>query len=204
MPVDEGLRLEEPDAKRQRPDLAGIKGDFEVPGEEWEFVLPGTSTYKAAGAAQGQALEAQEAASAVEQEEYVDDVYGTQLRAGEKNQTARARLDKEQRGLQTSISQRIKVTRPDRTTGHDWLVCREVKAAKRPGEQLKASELFSSMPPLEAIKTLCSLCMLLGLSPKGKPLKLALWDISRAHLSGDAQRDLYVDLPPEDSRHPDD
>eukprot|EP00971_Amphidinium_carterae_P296889 5897791-Amphidinium_carterae.1 len=39
------------------------------------------------------------------------------------------------------------------------LVCREVKKAKRPGEQLKASELFSSMPPLEAVKTLCSLCM---------------------------------------------
>eukprot|EP00971_Amphidinium_carterae_P149136 2956997-Amphidinium_carterae.1 len=57
------------------------------------------------------------------------------------------------------------------------------------------------MPPLEAIKTLCSLCMTLGVSPKGKPLKLALWDISRAHLHGDAQRDLYVELPPEDDRH---
>eukprot|EP00971_Amphidinium_carterae_P266240 5281049-Amphidinium_carterae.1 len=44
--------------------------------------------------------------------------------------------------------------------------------------------------------------MSLGVSPKGKPLKLALWD--RAHLYGDAQRDLYVDLPPEDSRHPND
>eukprot|EP00971_Amphidinium_carterae_P204481 4057875-Amphidinium_carterae.1 len=56
------------------------------------------------------------------------------------------------------------------------------------------------MPPLEAIKTLCSLCMTLGRSPKGKPLKLALWDISRAHLYGDAQRDLYVELPPEDAQ----
>eukprot|EP00971_Amphidinium_carterae_P085084 1683267-Amphidinium_carterae.1 len=71
------------------------------------------------------------------------------------------------------------------------LVCREVKRAKKPGEQLKASELFSSMPPLEAIKTLCSLCMSQGVSRQGKPLKLALWDISRAHLYGDAQRDLY-------------
>eukprot|EP00971_Amphidinium_carterae_P271054 5378870-Amphidinium_carterae.1 len=56
------------------------------------------------------------------------------------------------------------------------------------------------MPPLEATKMLCSLCMTLEASPKGKPLKLALWDISRAHLYGDAQRDLYVELPPEDAQ----
>eukprot|EP00971_Amphidinium_carterae_P138921 2753238-Amphidinium_carterae.1 len=79
MPVDEGLRLEEPEAKRQRPDLAGVEGDYENPDEEWEFTLPGTSTYKATGAAKGQALSAQDAAIAVEQEEYVDDVYGTLL-----------------------------------------------------------------------------------------------------------------------------
>eukprot|EP00971_Amphidinium_carterae_P218872 4344365-Amphidinium_carterae.1 len=42
--------------------------------------------------------------------------------------------------------------------------------------------------------------MTLGVSPKGKPLKLALWDISRAHLYSDAQRDLYVELPPEDAQ----
>eukprot|EP00971_Amphidinium_carterae_P221222 4391972-Amphidinium_carterae.1 len=42
--------------------------------------------------------------------------------------------------------------------------------------------------------------MTLGVSPKGKPLKLGLWDISRAHLYGDAQRDLYVELPPEDAQ----
>eukprot|EP00971_Amphidinium_carterae_P207320 4113361-Amphidinium_carterae.1 len=80
----------------------------------------------------------------------------------------------------------------DPTTGRGW-------CAKLPGEQLKASELFSAMPPLEAVKTLCSLCMMLGMSPRGKPLKSALWDISRAHLHGNAQRNLYVDLPPEDS-----
>eukprot|EP00971_Amphidinium_carterae_P123338 2442206-Amphidinium_carterae.2 len=55
------------------------------------------------------------------------------------------------------------------------------------------------MPPLEAIKTLCSLCVSLGVSPRGKPLKLTLQDISRAHLYRDAQRDLYVELPPEDT-----
>eukprot|EP00971_Amphidinium_carterae_P199491 3959076-Amphidinium_carterae.3 len=56
------------------------------------------------------------------------------------------------------------------------------------------------MPPLDPIKTLCSLCMTLGVSPKGKPLKLALWDISCARLYGDAQRDLYVELLPEDEQ----
>eukprot|EP00971_Amphidinium_carterae_P154263 3059445-Amphidinium_carterae.3 len=40
--------------------------------------------------------------------------------------------------------------------------------------------------------------MSLGVSPKVKPLKLAFWDIIRAHLHDDAWRDLYVDLPPED------
>eukprot|EP00971_Amphidinium_carterae_P141680 2806772-Amphidinium_carterae.3 len=51
---------------------------------------------------------------------------------------------------------------------------------------------------------LCSFCMSLGVSPQGKPLKLALWDVSRAHLYGDTQRDLYVELPIEDSHHSDD
>eukprot|EP00971_Amphidinium_carterae_P249056 4943713-Amphidinium_carterae.1 len=74
MPVDEGLRLQEPEAKRQRP-LAGVEGEYDIPDEEWEFTLPGIATYEAAGTARGQMLDAREAASAVEQEEYVDDVY---------------------------------------------------------------------------------------------------------------------------------
>eukprot|EP00971_Amphidinium_carterae_P234169 4646322-Amphidinium_carterae.1 len=84
MPVDEGLRLDEPEAKRHQPDVAGVEGDYEVPDEDWEFTLPGTATQEAARAARGQKLEAHEAASAVEheeeEEEYVDDVYGTLLR----------------------------------------------------------------------------------------------------------------------------
>eukprot|EP00971_Amphidinium_carterae_P105954 2098523-Amphidinium_carterae.2 len=79
MPVDEGMHLEKPEAKRQRPDLAGVEGDFEVPDEDWEFTLPGTATQEAASADRGQTLEAREAASAVEQDEYVDDIYGTLL-----------------------------------------------------------------------------------------------------------------------------
>eukprot|EP00971_Amphidinium_carterae_P030252 595215-Amphidinium_carterae.1 len=78
MPVDEGLRLDEPEAKRRQPDVAGVEGDYEVPDEDWEFTLPGTATQEAAGAAQGPQLGAHNAASAAEpeeEEEYVDDVY---------------------------------------------------------------------------------------------------------------------------------
>eukprot|EP00971_Amphidinium_carterae_P195682 3883398-Amphidinium_carterae.1 len=68
------------------------------------------------------------------------------------------------------------------------LVCREVKKAKRP--QLKASELFSSMPPLEAIQTLCSLFMSLGVSPKGKP-RCPERLVRRAAARGRAARDRH-------------
>eukprot|EP00971_Amphidinium_carterae_P221336 4394029-Amphidinium_carterae.1 len=62
------MRLEEPDAKRQRPEVAAVEGDYDVSDEDWELTLPRTATHEAAGAARG------EAASAVEQEEeYVDD-----------------------------------------------------------------------------------------------------------------------------------
>eukprot|EP00971_Amphidinium_carterae_P082002 1622384-Amphidinium_carterae.1 len=29
------IRLEEPEAKRQMPDLARVEGDYEIPDEEW-------------------------------------------------------------------------------------------------------------------------------------------------------------------------
>ena len=63
---------------------------------------------------------------------------------------------------------------------------------------MSASELFSSTPPLEAVKLLCSLMVTLGRSPRGLPLKLGFWDVSRAHLYGEAQRDLFIRLPAED------
>eukprot|EP00971_Amphidinium_carterae_P012997 256332-Amphidinium_carterae.1 len=56
------------------------------------------------------------------------------------------------------------------------------------------------MPPLEATQRIPNTLQLVRVTrsvTKGKPLKLALWDISRAHLYGDAQQDLYVELPPE-------
>ncbi|CAK0837809.1 unnamed protein product, partial [Prorocentrum cordatum] len=69
------------------------------------------------------------------------------------------------------------------------LVAMEIKAAKKASEQMSASELFSSTPPLEAVKLLCSLMVSMCRSPRGLPLKIGFWDVSRAHLYGDAQSD---------------
>ncbi|CAK0906615.1 unnamed protein product, partial [Prorocentrum cordatum] len=78
------------------------------------------------------------------------------------------------------------------------LVAMEIKAAKKASEQMSASELFSSTPPLEAVKLLCSLMVSMGRSPRGLPLKIGFWDVSRAHLYGVAQRVLFVRLPEEE------
>ena len=51
------------------------------------------------------------------------------------------------------------------------------------------------MPPLEAAKILCSLLASKRTSKSGKLLKLALYDISRAHFYGESQRAVYVTLP---------
>ena len=67
------------------------------------------------------------------------------------------------------------------------LVVREVK--KKHGS-LPGHQLFSNMPPLEAVKLLCSM-----LATSGSNEQLALYDISRAHFYGKAQRTVYVTLP---------
>eukprot|EP00973_Karenia_brevis_P046790 6492638-Karenia_brevis.AAC.1 len=48
--------------------------------------------------------------------------------------------------------------------------------------------LFSSMPPLEAVKTRCSLLVTLKVSKRNKRLKIKVFDISRAHCYGTARR----------------
>ena len=63
---------------------------------------------------------------------------------------------------------------------------------------LPASQLFSAMPPLEAVKVLVSIMMSVSLSNKGKPLKSRHHDISRAHFQGTAQRLIHIKLPAED------
>jgi len=74
------------------------------------------------------------------------------------------------------------------------LVAREL-TAKTP--ELQAAELFSAMPPLEAVKLLGSLYVSRKKSKRGLPLKLAFYDISRAHFYGEPVRDIYVELPEE-------
>ena len=62
-----------------------------------------------------------------------------------------------------------------------------------------ASQLFSAMPPLEAVTVLVSIMMSVSLSNKGKPLKLRHYDISRAsYCQGTAQRLIYIKIPAED------
>ena len=71
----------------------------------------------------------------------------------------------------------------------------EIKRAKGPAQQMSAAELFSGTPPLEAVRLLCSLLVTMRVSLRKRPLKLGFWDVSRAHLYGTAQRDIYIRLP---------
>ena len=77
---------------------------------------------------------------------------------------------------------------------------REYKTKKQDTIQraFLASQLFSAMPPLEAVKALVSIMMSVSWSSTGKPLKLKHYDISRAHFQGTAQRLVYIRLASED------
>ena len=89
---------------------------------------------------------------------------------------------------------------PTREKIRSRLCAREYKTKKQGKIQrsLPASQLFSAMPLLEAVKVLVSIRMSVSLSNKGKPLKLRHYDISRAHFQGTAQRLTYVRLAAED------
>ena len=73
------------------------------------------------------------------------------------------------------------------------LCAREYKMRKQGKIQRAppASQLFSAMPPLEAVKVLVSIMMSVSLSNKGKPLKLRHYDISRAHFQGAPKTHLH-------------
>ena len=89
---------------------------------------------------------------------------------------------------------------PTRKKIRSRLCAREYKTKKQGWihRALPASQWFSAMPPLEAVKVLVSIMMSVSLSNKGKPLKLRHHDISRAHFQGTAQRLIYIKLPAED------
>ncbi|CAK0809617.1 unnamed protein product, partial [Prorocentrum cordatum] len=77
------------------------------------------------------------------------------------------------------------------------LVVKEIKAKKRPDEQLEASEVFSAMPPLEAMRSLVSLMVTWTRGRKPGNFKIGFFDISRAHFYGKAQRRIFVELEEE-------
>ena len=67
---------------------------------------------------------------------------------------------------------------PEKPNYRSRLVVREIKAAKEPEEQLPQNLLFSSTPPLEAMRYLLSAWATDRVSAKGRRLKLGLWDIN--------------------------
>ena len=75
-----------------------------------------------------------------------------------------------------------------------------VREVKRQHGTLPGHMLFSNMPPLEAVKILCSELATRKKNKKGTDLRLALNDISRAHVYREAQREIYVTLPPGDEQ----
>ncbi|CAK0863589.1 unnamed protein product [Prorocentrum cordatum] len=76
------------------------------------------------------------------------------------------------------------------------LVVKEIKAKKRPDEQLEASEVFSAMPPLEAMRSLVSL-MVTWTREAPLHIQESLRKKGRAHFYGKAQRRIFVELEEE-------
>ena len=89
---------------------------------------------------------------------------------------------------------------PTRKKIRSRLCAREYKRKKQGKIQraLPVFQLFSAMPPLEALKVLVSIMMSVSFSNRGKLLKLRHYDIGRAHFQGTAQRLIYIKLPAED------
>ena len=80
-------------------------------------------------------------------------------------------------------------------------LCARKNKTKKQGKIQRAlppCQLFSTMPPLEAVKVLAPIVMSVSLSNKGKPSKLRHYDASRAHFHGTAQRLICIRLPAED------
>ena len=90
---------------------------------------------------------------------------------------------------------------PTKPNFRSRLVVKDIKAAKSESEQLPQNLLFSSTPPLESMRLLCSLMSTQKLSKRGQKLKLGLWDISRAHFYGIPKRTIYIELPDEDASY---
>ena len=74
---------------------------------------------------------------------------------------------------------------------------REIKKANPSGEKLDPQSVFSSMPPVECLKMLVSETMTVDRDSgvKVPTNRMAIWDVSRAHFYGEAEREVYTNLP---------
>ena len=95
--------------------------------------------------------------------------------------------------------------RQDRLSSLKWVLknkggkvrARLVDKDKSEDEKLELSDLFSAMPPVESLKALVSHVMTERVGRSGRNLVFAVFDVSRAHLYGVCERDVYVEPPSE-------
>ena len=80
------------------------------------------------------------------------------------------------------------------------LCVKEQKKGRHRVQSLEPEQLYSAMPPLEALKLLVSMKTTMKVSTRGKPLLIAHFDISRAHFMPKAEREVFVVLPDEDPK----
>ncbi|CAK0795212.1 unnamed protein product [Prorocentrum cordatum] len=109
------------------------------------------------------------------------------------------RSEMESRGFKSTVSTRwVDVNKGDKDNYNvrSRICGRELKAKTK--DQLLAHELFSAMPPWEAIKALFSLWVSDGSVDGTADPEIAIFDISRAHFMAPAKRELYIDIPAED------
>ena len=78
------------------------------------------------------------------------------------------------------------------------LCVREIKKAMKKSEIPQATDLFSGMPPLEAVKALLSIFVGHCQEVTKDNRALAMYDISRAHFHGVPVRRLFIELPEEE------
>ena len=109
----------------------------------------------------------------------------------------RSRVEAEKKGIKPIPLIWVDTNKGDKNAPivRSRICVRECKKGRNAVESMELEQLFSAMPPLEALKLLCSLKVSLKTSRRGKPFKQAHFVISRAHFMPKARRELYVELP---------
>ena len=88
----------------------------------------------------------------------------------------RSRTEAEKKGIKPIPLIWVDTNKGDKNTPfvRSRICVRECKKGRNAVESLEPEQLFSAMPPLEALKLLCSLKVSMKTSRKGNPLKLTL------------------------------